>query len=174
MQRCPWARGAGTRESSSPPARVFESICSNGLRAARSIPARMRCRAGFGQGGDSRAGFEHRRHFRADSGHKRDLRATFRHSEHSERPNVARESLQCLNLARQREACPDSARQRAQCPAVARKLTSHRLSSSEAPAPEGCTIQSPAHQALPPIAIVKLIFAIYCNSPYNANCNIWR
>lgn len=95
-----------------PPARVFESICSNGSRAVRSIPARARCRAGFGQGGDSRAGFGHCGHCRADSGHGRDLRATFRHSEHSERPNVARESLQCLNLARQREACPGSARRR--------------------------------------------------------------
>lgn len=104
-----------------PPARVFESICSNGSHAVRSIPARARCRAGFGQGGDSRAGFGRRRRCRADSGHGRDLRATFRHSEHSERPNVARESLQCLNLARQRFQCPDIARQRAACPDSARR-----------------------------------------------------
>lgn len=104
-----------------PPVRVVESICSNGSRAVRSIPARMRCRAGSGQGGDSRAGFGRRRRCRADSGHGRDLRATFRHSEHSERPNVARESLQCLNLARQRFQCPDIARQRAACPDSARR-----------------------------------------------------
>ena len=84
-------------------------------------PDNARCRAGFGQGRDSRAGFGRRRRCRADSGHGRDLRATFRHSEHSERPNVARESLQCLNLARRRFQCPDIARQREACPDSARR-----------------------------------------------------
>lgn len=104
-----------------PPVRVVESICSNGSHAVRSIPARMRCRAGSGQDGDSRAGFGHCGHCRADSGHKRGLRVTFHHFEHSERPNVARESLQCLNLARRRFQCPDIARQREACPDSARR-----------------------------------------------------
>lgn len=51
-----WRRHKG---GSLPVARVVESICAYGLRAVRSIPARMRCRADSGQGGDSRAGFGH-------------------------------------------------------------------------------------------------------------------
>ena len=65
MQRWSWARCAGTRAGPCPSARVVESICANGLRAVRSIPARMRCRADSGQGGDSRACLGHCGHCRA-------------------------------------------------------------------------------------------------------------